>query len=322
MIAIVPSNLPLIAEYYRTYSTDNSWPGDLVFEPSKVVSIPVPSFEELVRAIGRYAVDRNEKVFLIVSHGNGDELIMPIVTGSKFPADHNILDQLVAYVGGSDRFNDSLLSNQWEVDGRKVRAFADAKQLDRLADAIRKVQGANIEQVHFRACNVGSGPVLASLANVFGSKHTSGPNSWYLFYWRATATMPAKGEVTNFADRVSNMALPRRVYTRTECLLPFDPNQSGEDPALAISTSTDGQGKPNIALLDAVSQAAVEGWTRVFLEDSQYYAFGRKAPGNGYQRGHKLVVFGIANQGDSTNPVLFPGDGMKFLQKLEVVNRP
>jgi hypothetical protein len=142
MIVIVPSNLPLIAGYYRTYSTDNSWPGDLVFEPSKVISIPIPSFEELVRAIGRFAVDRNEKVFLIVSHGSGDELKMPIVTGSKFPADQNILDQLVSYVAGSDRFNDSLLSDQWDVDGRKVRAFANAKQLDGLADAIRKVQGA------------------------------------------------------------------------------------------------------------------------------------------------------------------------------------
>ena len=322
MIVIVPSNLPLIAEFYRTYSTDNSWPGDLVFEPSKVVSIPIPSFEELVRAIGRYAVDRNEKVFLIVSHGSGEELKMPIVTGSKFPADHNILDQLVDYASGSDRFNDSLLSNEWEVNGRKVRAFANAKQLDRVADAIRKVQGANTEQIHFRACNVGSGPVLASLADVFGSKHTSGPNSWYLFYWRATANLPTKGEIANFADRVNKMGVPCRVYTRTECLLPFDPNQSGDDPALAISTSTDGEGKPNIAQLDAVSQAAVEGWTRVFLEDSQYYPFGRKAPGNGYKRGNKLVVFGISNDGDPSNPVLFPGDGMKFLQKLEVVNRP
>jgi hypothetical protein len=36
-------------------------------------------------------------VFLIVSNGSGEELKMPIVTGSKFPADHNILDQLVDY---------------------------------------------------------------------------------------------------------------------------------------------------------------------------------------------------------------------------------
>jgi hypothetical protein len=207
------------------------------------------------------------------------------------------------------------------VDDKKVRPFADAKQLDRLTDAIRKVQGANIEQVRFRACNVGAGEALPALAEVFGSKHTSGPISWYLYYLRTTANLPNQGEVAKFADRVSNMAFPRRVYTRTECLLPFDSRQSGDDPALVISTSLDKDGKPIIALLDAVSQAAVEGWTRVFLEDSQNYPFGRKAPGNGYKRGNKLVVFGISN-GDNNNPVLFAGDGMTFLQKLAVVNRP
>src|SRR5438105_8906006 len=132
MIAIVPTSLPLISEYYRTYSTDNSWPGDLVFQPSQVVSAPIPSFEELVKVIDRNATARNEKTFLVVAHGSGDELFMPIVTGSSFPTDHNILDQLASYANGSSQYKQSLLSKEWEVNGRKVGAFTDVKQLDRL----------------------------------------------------------------------------------------------------------------------------------------------------------------------------------------------
>lgn len=325
MIVIVPNTLPLIAEYYRTYSTDNSWPGDLVFEPSKVILTPIPSFEELIRMVTRYAVDRNEKQILIVSHGSDNELKMPIVTGSRYPAASEILVPLADYVaadtGKKAGLKQFLLRDDWEVDNKKVRPFSDPKQLDRLADAIRMLQGAGLDQVHFRACNVGAGAALAALARIFGSKHTSGPTSWYLFYFRTTVDLPANGGGANFAPQVNTMSSPRRVFSRDDCLLPYSSNPPGTDAALAISTYLGSDGKPNIGQIQAVSQAAIEGWTRVLLEDSQYYPFGQKAPGNGYKRGQKLIVFGIAND-DNTTPILFPGDGMPFLQKLAVVNSP
>jgi len=57
MIVIVPSSLPTISEYYRTYSTDAAWTGDLVFQPKSVVSAPIASFVDLLGVMGRY-VDR------------------------------------------------------------------------------------------------------------------------------------------------------------------------------------------------------------------------------------------------------------------------
>jgi len=50
-----------------------------------------------------------------------------------------------------------------EVNGRKVKAFADAAQLDKAASLVRKMQGASLSEVHFRACSVGAGNALGAL---------------------------------------------------------------------------------------------------------------------------------------------------------------
>ena len=329
MIVLVPTSLsshgqnlsPIVVEYYRTYSTDACWMGDLVFHPSDVVTAPIASFEELLRAMGKY-IDRGEKDFILVTHGSETELVIPIVTGSAFPTTHEILNQLRDYAAGRNKMKESLHSPQWQVGGRNVRAFADQKQLDRLADAIRKVRDAHLAQVHFRACNVGAGLALEALAGVLGARHTSGPNSWYLLYWRSTGSLPAHTDDSRFADRVGHLAYPRRIYSRDDCLMPFKSGASGDGPALALSKFYGGDGRPNIRVVDAISQQAIEGWTRSFFENSQYYPFGGQAPGLGYKRGHKLVVFGISEENSSGKPVVFPGDGFDYLRKLEVVNRP
>ena len=318
MIVIVPSSLPLVAEYYRTYGVDASWAGSLTFGPREVVSPPIGSFEDLLRTVLQHA--SRTKRFLIVSHGSPEGLVMSIVPGSKYPADDKILGPLAAYATGARHLKDQLL-DKWEVDQQMVRPFADAKHLDRFAELLRQVMMSGLEQVHFRACNIGAGRGLGALATAFGSKHTSAPTSWYLYGWRSTATLSAKAEDPRFRDTLDRLPHPRRIYSRDECLLPSEPGRSGSEPALALNARWGKQHKPDLGDVHAVSQAAVEGWTRAFFEDAQFFPFGQRAPGGGYKRGQKLVVFGLANLEDSNNPVLFPGNGMQFLTKLAVVNR-
>jgi hypothetical protein len=321
MIAIVPSNLPVVGEFYKTYSTDNAWTGDILVPPTMVDTSPVASFEDLLKVIAKYQA-QNENQFLIASHGDEFGLFLPVVRGSKVESNaEGLLDQLREYADGDTDGRDDLLNGEWEDSkGKKARAFKDVKELDRLAALVKKVRQVGMDQVHFRACNIGGGPGLKALHRLLGSKHTEAPTSWFVFFWRTTANLPAKGELKDFGTRVDRMASPRRVYTRDECKLPFDASRSGDDPALALSVVTGYDGKPNIAAIEAVSQEAVAGWTQTFLEDSQFYPFGRKPPGGGYRLGQKLVVFGIANTGDPTNPVLFPGDDFSFLKLLAVEN--
>jgi hypothetical protein len=325
MLAIIQRGLEPVANYYRQFSTDCSWAGDFVIGPQEITQGHYASFDQLLQLILNM-IDQGAKELLIANHGHPDGIPLHVVPGTQLTANADILDELRQAADGDSDSRDGLLNT---LDDRNIKVFRNAQQLDDLLDIIRRIRQAGLQRLELRSCNVGAGTALKAIHRLLNSKYTVAPKVFFVWSlhgfrtasirWNGGAADSARATAsTNFQARVNTMGFPQRLFTDDDCMM-FDSAIPTSDIALALSATVQPNGRPGQVHLEAISQDAVLGWTKRYLEDSQYFPTGQRPAGGGYQRGGLLWLVGLWNP-DGPKPIVFPGDGFDYLQLLAVEN--
>lgn len=313
MIGIIHSTLTNVMAYFRMFSYDEAWTGNIHIPPTNVVSASFQSFSGLLDTIVARA-QGGERDFLIGYHGNPNGLPLPLHTATPVTANHDLLDMLAAAAGGSSSSRSDLMRT---VDPSNHKIFGSERTLDDLLSKIRSVQALHIQSVHFRACNLGAGPALKAIHRILGSSHTEAPSA--LFVWSNIATASFRPiTVSQLEQQINRLGFPQRIFSRVDCLV-ATPGVSATDPAVAMSVVIGGNGRPTSLNFRALSTDAIEGWTNSFLWSTAYWACGVHPAGGGYRRGGALPIIGLFAP-HRQFPVLFPGDSFAYLENIAAEN--
>jgi hypothetical protein len=269
--------------YFRMFSYDLAWAGDINIPPANLVSASFQSFSGLLDTIVAQA-RRGERDFMIGYHGNPNGLPLPLHTGTQVTANHDLLDMLTAAAGGASSSRADLMRT---VDPSNRKIFGSERTLDDLLSKIRSVQALRIQSVHFRACNLGAGPALKAIHQVLGSSHTEAPS--VLFVWSNIATRGIANTVNQLQQQINRLGFPQRIFSRVDCLV-ATPGVSATDPALAMSVVIGGNGRPTSLNFRALNTEAIQGWTNSFLWSTAYWACGVHPTGGGYRRGGRYPL--------------------------------
>ena len=310
MIAIIHHGMPIVRAYYRMFSGDNAWTGRLSIPPANIVTGRFQTFEGWLNTIHRQAA-AGEREFLLAHHGNPKGIPLPLVRGTNVTANHGILDDLRQAVGGDANARSDLLNMRSAGGGQRV--FRYEIDLDRLLQAIRNVRALKLRSLHFRSCNIGAGPALAAIHKLLNVGHTEAPR--VLFLW---ARIPTRGirrpSTEHLQQAIRQLPYPRRVFTRRDCLLPST-TATANDPAMAVGVVVGSNNRPGSLRIEALDNAAIEGWTNCYLSSVVNWACNITPAGGGYRHGVRLPIIGLFDP-SSRFPVLFPGDGFTYLNAI------
>jgi hypothetical protein len=314
MIGIIHSSLTNVMAYFRMFSYDQSWAGDINIPPASLVSASFQTFSGLLDTIVARS-QSGERDFLIGYHGNPNGLPLPLHSGTPVTANHDLLDLLTTAASGNSRSRSDLMNT---VDPGNRKIFGTQRALDDLLAKIRAVQALHIKSLHFRACNLGAGPALGAIHRALGSAHTEAPR--VLFVWSNIATAAFRPiTATQLARQISGLGFPQRIFSRVDCLI-ATAGLSATDPAVAMSVVIGRNGRPTSLTFRALSTDAIKGWTNSFLWSTSYWACGVQPAGGGYRRGGALPIIGLFAP-NRQFPVLFPGDGFAYLENIAAENR-
>lgn len=310
--AIIDQNLRVVTAYYRTYSTDVSWPCTISIDPAAITTLALTSFDALVRAL-RTQLRRGQKAFLIGSHGNPDGFPYPIIQGAATTANADLLDDLSKVIAGDNEKKREVLRARSTANNAPI--FRSERQLDDFLDVVREVRQLGIEHLEFRACNIGAGPVLKAVHKFLGSKYTEAPKVFYI--WTNIPTAGLTGTHDYLRRQVGRLPPLRRLFSRDDCLLPASTTAAGRDLAFIMGATQTRQGRAENAVIYALNADAIFGWSQSYLEDWVYFAVSQRPAGGGYQRGRNLPITGFWTPNNVDLPFVFAGDGMKYLEQLE-----
>ena len=80
MIALVQKGFEIAADYYRTYSFDQSRKGGFAISPADVREVDWKSFQNFLECLNQH---QDQTEFLVVGHGNESGIPLPIVAKSQ-----------------------------------------------------------------------------------------------------------------------------------------------------------------------------------------------------------------------------------------------
>jgi hypothetical protein len=314
-VALIDRRFGEMVSYYRSFSSDESWSGQIEIQPRDVLPFAYGSVEALFTQI-RDQLQRGRKHIVVGTHGYPDQLPYPVIAGTDVAADSSMLDALGRAAAGSAADRQFLLNQQ---SMRNVPVFKDGARLDRLLALIRAIQANRLEHLEIRGCNLGSGTGLKALHGCLNSRHTVAPTVTYM----SGLVAPSRQAINDaqLQGAVSRMGPKTRNYTRSDCGQP--PNASGDDSLGLALRWTEVSVSPHrfTTGISALSPQAVLGWTHTALENSHYHIFGRTAPGGGWRAGTPVPMIGMWTPNGS-KPWVLPGDGFDYLSFLAVENTP
>lgn len=314
MRAIIDRNLTIVAAYYRMFSGDATWSGSISIDPGRINALAFASFGAILNEIRRH-VRNGETKFLLACHGNPHGLPYRLTAHAATTANADLLDELRRAATGDREQRGQLLT---AVDTRNQRIFRSEQQLDDLLDAIREIRAGKIEHIEFRACNIGAGPALQAINDLLGAGMTVAPK--VLFIWTNIRTATVSGSPQYLQQQISRLGPTRRIFSRDDCLMPASTTVSGSDPALAMGATIDPNDRPTNARFFALGADAILGWTQSYFDPSLSWMYGRQPAGGGYRRRGELPIIGFWNPTNVDYPFVFAGDGMHYLEHLEVVH--
>ena len=311
MIALIDSNFGDMLAYYRMFSCDSTWVGQIEIQPRDVNPVAMTSFEALLAAIANQ-VQRGNKRLLIGTHGWPDALPYPIVVGTDVSADVNFFNSARSALEGDDDARNDLLN--WESTRTKRKVFQNSARLDKLLGLIDTVRRARIDHLEFRGCNIAKGGCLEAIHLCLNSRYSVAPS--VDFFSGVLHPLDRANTTTQLLQYISTLAPSRRVFSRTECLLPFSSAANDDDPGFAIDWVRVSEHPTRYrGRVFAASLQAVEGWCKTMLENSFFYPFGQRPAGGGFQRRGVVPIIGMWTP-TGGKPFLFPGDSFDYLNVL------
>jgi hypothetical protein len=311
MVALIDRNFTEMLAYYRTFSCDSTWSGHIEVQPRDVNPITIASFEALLIEISKQ-VGRGNKKLLIGMHGSENSLPYPVIAGTDVAADVEFLSLAKKAIEGDSTANNQLLS--WTSEKTSQTVFQNSARLNRVLDVISLIRRAGIDHLEIRGCNIAAGDCLQALHSCLGSKYSVAPT--VDFFSGSLLSSRQTNTTQQLLSRFSTLGPEKRIFSRTECLLPLSGASNADDPAFGMDWIRVSQHPTRYSShAFAASHQAVEGWSKTLLEDSYYYPVGQRPPGGGFQRAGRLPIIGMWTPA-GRKPFLFPGDGLDYLNTL------
>ena len=297
-----------IEYYYRMFSFDLTYYTDsILIEPRRINRISTRSISSLLQTLLQYG--RQEKHFLIATHGNPNGLPIRIRAANAATMNSDFMDKLDEALGGSANARQYAMS--YEANGARV--FQNEQQLDDLLNLIRSVRQLRLEHLEFRGCNIGAGPALRSLHKLLGARLTAAPT--VQFMWTRLATTSYRSiSAGRFQRELQRLPPDRRTFTRIDCYS-ADTGTKGDEIVVAIGLAG------NSIRLIARDTNIIKGWTQAYLQRSILFALGQEPPGGGYRpRGYLPFVGFLTPTG--RHPFVVPGDLFDYTSCLAYEMQP
>jgi hypothetical protein len=303
MRALVDANpyFNRIEAFYRMFSFDTDYTGQgILVEPANIDRFSTAHVGPLLDMLIRFG-RRNERDFLICTHGNPQGLPLRIRGATAATMNHDFMDALSEALSptAADRRRGREFAMSYGTDAG--RAFSSEDQLDAMLDKIRTIRGFKFEHLEFRGCNIGAGPALAAVHKLLGARITAAPTVQFIWALLPTTNQPTT--VARFEEIRSRLPADRREFTRGESYGSMNPGSAErpEDIVVAFGLSGDS------LQLVARSGALLQRWTQAFLQDPILFAVDRNPPGGGFRIGGNLPLVGFLTPRHS-KPFVFPGD--------------
>ena len=315
LVALIDSNFTNMLAYYRMFSCDETWAGHIEIQPRDVHAISLSSFEALLTHIRDHLL-RGKRGFLIGMHGHADSLPYPVIEGTGVSPDVQFMNLLQrAAAGGADAKAEMLT---W-TDSKNRKIFPSGTRADKLIQLVSQIRMNRIDHLEIRGCNIGAGGALKAFHECLNSRHTVAPTVTFVSGITGTAGIRTISQ-TGLKSQIDQLPAPKRTFSRTDCLLPASTQAGSDESALGLQINEVSLKPHRFSIgIRALNQDAVQGWSKVFFENSYYFVTGRTTAGGGFRRGGNLPMIGMwTSQGKQ--PFLFPGDGFDYLNTLAVEN--
>jgi len=317
LVALIDSNFTDMLAYYRMFSCDETWVGHIEIQPRDIHSIHLTSFEALLTQLRNHLLLGNRE-FLVGMHGALNMLPYPIINGTNVSPDVEFLKLLELAANGSTKSRDEMLT--W-TDDKNKKIFANAARADTLINLVRQIRSNRINHLEFRGCNIGAGGALQAIHDCLNSRYTVAPTVTFISGHHPTGGIQSISKA-RLDQRINLLSMPRRTFTNTECLLPFNSQIGSDDVTLGIQISEVSVHPHRFSIaIRALSQQAVQGWTKTYLENSYYYYSGNTPSGGGYRLAGNLPIISMWSP-QGKKPFLFPGDSFDYLNVLATVRTP
>ncbi|GAC1414305.1 MAG: hypothetical protein NVSMB6_16450 [Burkholderiaceae bacterium] len=316
MVALIDSNFGDMLTYYRMFSCDATWAGNIEIQPRDVHAVPVTSLEALLTAMVTQLRQGNKRL-LVGIHGWPDGLPYPIVAGTSVSADTSFFNLAESAAKGEGEAKATLLT--WQSPA-KAKVFKTSAALDRLLAVIDEIRHTRITHLEFRGCNIAASGLLKAINSCLNAKYSVAPK---VGFFSGLLHPPTDANTTpQLLTRIAALAPTKRVFTRLQCLLPFSSAMPDTDPGCALEWVRVSEHPTRYrGRFIAANLAAVEGWCKTMLEDSYYYPAGQRPAGGGFVRGRNLPIIGMWTPTGS-KPFVFPGDSFDYLNTLGTEHGP